>query len=121
MKILIVDDERDVLELFKDLFKDKYEVETTQNGKIAMEMIYKNRPEVVLLDIKMAEMDGITVLQEIKKRDPSIEVVMLTAYGYDDKLINECIEKGAAGYISKNLPLKQIVNTFKTLLSSMSL
>ena len=59
-------------------------------------------------------------LEEIKKKDPSIEVVMLTAYGYEDELINKSMQKGASGYISKNLPLQQIINTFNTLLKSMS-
>ena len=67
----------------------------------------------------MPEMGGIQALEEIKKKDSSIEVVMLTAYGYEDKLINESIQKGASGYISKNLPLQQIINTFSTLLKSM--
>lgn len=122
MKILVVDDEQDVLDLFKDLFiKQNYQVECALSGKSALETIDKTRPNVVLLDIKMPDMDGIQALEEIKKKDPSIEVVMLTAYGYDDKLINESIKKGATGYISKNLPLQQIINTFNTLLKSMSL
>jgi len=122
MKILVVDDEQEVLDLFRDIFlKQDYEIECALSGKSTLEMIDKNRPDVVLLDIKMPEMDGIQTLEEIKKKDPSIEVVMLTAYGYNDKLINESIQKGASGYISKNLPLRQIVNTFNTLLKSISL
>ncbi|MFH0732322.1 MAG: response regulator [Candidatus Omnitrophota bacterium] len=116
MRILIVDDEQDVLDLFKDLFtKQRYHVECASSGQSALEMIKKQRPDVVLLDIKMPQMYGLQALQEIKKIDPTIHVIMLTAYGYDDKLINESIEKGASGYISKNLPLKQIINTFNTL------
>lgn len=121
MKILVVDDEQDVLDLFRDLFtKQDYQVKCALSGKSALEMIDKGRPDVVLLDIKMPEMDGIQALEKIKKKDPSIEVVMLTAYGYEDKLINESMQKGASGYISKNLPLQQIINTFNTLLKSMS-
>ncbi len=121
MKILVVDDEQDVLDLFRDLFtKQNYQVECALSGKSALEMIDKDRSDVVLLDIKMPEMDGIQALEEIKKKDPSIEVVMLTAYGYEDELINKSMQKGASGYISKNLPLQQIINTFNTLLKSMS-
>lgn len=122
MKILVVDDEQDILDLFRDLFiKENYQVQCTLSGKSALEIIDKERPDVVLLDIKMPEMDGIQALEEIKKKDPSIETVMLTGYGYDDRLINESIQKGASGYISKNLPLQQIINTFNTLLKSMSI
>lgn len=122
MKILVVDDEQDVLDLLRDVFvRQRYEVKCAISGKSALEMINKDIPDIVLLDIKMPEMDGIKVLEEIKKKDKTIEVVMLTAYGYDDKLISESIEKGASGYISKNLPIKQIINTFNTLVKSMSL
>ncbi len=122
MKILIVDDEQDVLDLFNDLFRKKdYEIESALGGKTALDMIQKSRPDIVLLDIKMPDMNGIEVLQQIKKIDPSIEVVMLTAYGYDEKLIDESMKKGASGYISKNLPLQQIINTFGTLLKTLSL
>ena len=122
MKILVVDDEQDVLDLFRDIFtKQNYEVECALSGKSALEMIGKNKPDIVLLDIKMPDMDGIQTLEEIKKKDPSIEVVMITAYGYDERLVNESMQKGASGYISKNLPLEQIMNTFNTLLKSMSI
>ncbi len=122
MKILVVDDEQDVLDLFKDLFiKKNYQVECAISGKSALEMMDKNKPDIVLLDIRMPEMDGLEVLDETKKRYPSIDVIVLTAYGYDDKLINTAIEKGASGYISKNLPLQQIVNTFNALLRTISL
>ncbi|MBN1405474.1 MAG: response regulator [Candidatus Omnitrophica bacterium] len=122
MKILIVDDEQDVLDLLRELFIRKgYQVQYTTNGRVALDILSKDRPDVMLLDVKMPEMDGIKVLEAVKKKDASIDVVMLTAYGYNDKLINEAIEKGASGYISKNLPLEQIINTFNTLLKSMQL
>ena len=122
MKLLVVDDEQDVLDLFKDLFtKKNYQVECAISGKTALEMIDNKRPDIVLLDIRMPEMDGLEALEEIKKKDRFIDVIMLTAYGYDDRLINTSIEKGASGYISKNLPLQQIINTFNALLRTISL
>jgi len=122
MKILVIDDEQDVVNLFVDILKKKnYQVEGVLSGKAALDVIDKNKPDIILLDIKMPDMDGIQTLEEIKKKDPAIEVVMLTAYGYNEKLINESMEKGASGYISKNLPLQQIINNFGTLLKSMSL
>jgi len=69
----------------------------------------------------MPEMDGVEVLAEIKKKDPKQEVVMLTGFGYNDELIGKLTEGGASGYISKNLPLEHIFNTFNTLLRTMSL
>ena len=121
IKILVVDDESDALELFKDLFMKKgYDVECVPGGVEAIELLDKISIDAVLLDIRMPVMDGIEALTKLKEKKPNISIVMLTAYGYDDKLINKALELGAAGYISKNLPLAQIVHTFQTLLSTIN-
>ncbi|MFA5068865.1 MAG: response regulator [Candidatus Omnitrophota bacterium] len=119
IKILVVDDEPDVREFFKDLFSKKgYVVEAVSSGTDALAAIDKISPDAVLLDIRMPGMDGIEVLSQIKKKDCKFPVIMLTVYGYDDNLINKTMDLGAAGYINKNLPPAQIVNTFQTLLST---
>ena len=119
IRILAVDDEQDTLELFKDLFiKKGYDVQCVSSGLEALEIIDKIDVDAILLDIRMPVLDGIETLSKIKQKKPNIPVVMLTAYGYDDNLINKALEMGAAGYISKNLPLAQIVHTFQTLLST---
>jgi len=120
IRILVVDDEPDALDLFKDLFMKKdYSVECVPGGIEALELIDKKDFDAVLLDIKMPMMDGIEALIKIKQKKPGLPVVMLTAYGYDDNLISKALELGAAGYISKNLPLAQILHTFQTLLSTL--
>lgn len=119
IRILAVDDEQDALELFKDLFiKKGYDVQCVSSGLEALEIIDKIDIDAILLDIRMPVLDGIETLSKIKQKKPDIPVVMLTAYGYDDNLINKALEMGATGYISKNLPLAQIIHTFQTLLST---
>jgi CheY-like chemotaxis protein len=119
IKILIIDDEEGARDLFKDLFSRKgYITESASGGIAALECIDKINPDAVLLDIRMPVMDGIEVLSKLKQKNPELPVVMLTAYGYDDNLINTALGLGASGYISKNLPLAQIVHTFQTLLST---
>lgn len=119
IKILVVDDEPDALELFKDLFiRQGYDVECVLSGKEALDSVEKSIIDVVLLDIRMPVMDGIEALDKLRQKKPQLPVVMLTAYGYDEDLINKALDLGAAGYISKNLPLPQIVHTFKTLLNA---
>ena len=119
IKILVVDDEADARDLFKDLFSRKgYDVESASGGIEALEMVDKIGADVVLFDIRMPVMDGIEVLSKLRQKKSELPVVMLTAYGYDDNLINKALEFGASGYISKNLPLAQIVHTFQTLLST---
>ncbi|MFH1867898.1 MAG: response regulator [Candidatus Omnitrophota bacterium] len=118
-KVLIVDDDHDVLELLKDLFTKKgYEVECVNSGLEALDFTDKASVDAILLDIKMPELDGIETLGRLKKKKPELPVVILTAYGYDDNFINKALELGAAGYISKNLPLNQIVYAFQTLLAA---
>jgi len=117
--IVIVDDEADARDLFKDLFMRKgYDVEIATGGIEALQLVEKIEPDAILLDIRMPVIDGIEVLSKIKQKKSNIPVVMLTAYGYDDNLINKALQLGAAGYISKNLPLAQIIHTFQTLLST---
>ena len=119
-KVLVVDDENDALEMFKDLFSRKgYEVFLAANGPDALSFIDKSEVDAVLLDIRMPGMDGIEVLSKMKLKKPELPIVMITAYGYDDNLINKALDLGATGYISKNLPLAQIVHTFETLLSTL--
>lgn len=119
LKILVVDDESDALDLFKDLFTKKgYEVECASSGMEALSLVEKSAIDVVFLDIKMPVMDGLETLAKLKQGKPELPVVMLTAYGYDENLINRALDLGAAGYISKNLPLVQIIHTFKTLISA---
>lgn len=119
LKILVVDDEPDALELFKELFsKQGHDVECVLTGQKALDSVEKSIIDVVLLDIRMPQMDGLQVLDKLKQKKPELPVVMLTAYGYDEDLIKKALDLGAAGYISKNLPLAQIVHTFKTLLSA---
>jgi two-component system, response regulator, stage 0 sporulation protein F len=119
IKILIVDDEADARDLFKDLFSRKgYAVELAAGGSEALECADKMALDTVLLDIRMPVMDGIEVLSRLKQKMPELPVIMLTAYGYDDNLVNKALKLGAAGYISKNISLAQILHTFQTLLST---
>ena len=78
-QILIVDDEKNILEAFKLLLEDKYKVLTSDSGKEALKILDEIEVDIVLLDIMMPDMDGLEVLEKIKEKDPSIEVVMITA------------------------------------------
>jgi CheY-like chemotaxis protein len=119
INILLVDDEPDALDLFRDLFSKKgYRVECASSGVDALTCVEKADVDVVLLDIKMPEMDGLETLAKLKQKMPQLTVIMLTIYGYDEDLVNKALELGASGYISKNLPLPQIIHTFQTLLSA---
>ena len=80
-KILIVEDEPDLLELYKKEMQDEgYEVLTALDGETALDLVKKQLPDLVILDIRIRKMDGLKVLQEIKRFNKDIPVILNSAY-----------------------------------------
>ena len=98
--LLIVDDEDTVRQSLRVIFKDDYQVLMAGDGTSAIELAQKTKVDVAVLDIKMAAMSGIEVLERLKYVDPSIEVVMLTAYETTD-LMRQALRLRACDYITK--------------------
>ncbi len=81
-KILVADDEMSIRLLYSEELKEEgYEVYLASNGKEALEIVEKVPLDLVILDIKMPEMDGIEALRQIKERRPNLPVLLSTAYG----------------------------------------
>jgi len=113
-KILVVDDEPPVRDLFEDLFlKEGYSVKTVATGEESIDLVGKEDFDVVLMDIKLTGMSGLEALKKIKDLKPSIVVIMITGFGYDEELISKSKEYGCAGYIGKNMPISQMISSFK--------
>jgi CheY-like chemotaxis protein len=108
VSILVVDDEADVAELFRQQFRREvrqgvYVMHFAQSGEAALKMLGEGiRPElvVILSDINMPGMDGLTLLGEIKRRWPDLRVMMVTAYG-DEERRRTAHDRGAADFIAK--------------------
>jgi YesN/AraC family two-component response regulator len=79
-KILVIDDELAPRESIRMVLKDQYTVTTAAGAYEGLDLMSQNPVDVVVMDIKMPKMDGITALQEIKKKHPDTEVILLTAY-----------------------------------------
>ena len=113
-KVLVVDDEAPVVELFNDLLKkENCSVKGVGSGEDALEAIKKEDFDIVLLDIKLPGMSGLEALKKMKDTNPDLVVIMITGFGYDEELISKSKEYGCAGYIGKNMPISQIVSSFK--------
>lgn len=100
-KILVIDDEKPTLKMFR-LFLDVYgfDILTAESGEEGLEVFEREKPDIVLTDIKMPGMDGIEVLQEIKKRSPATEVIVITGHG-DMDLAIQALNLDAADFINK--------------------
>lgn len=110
VKLLVVDDENEICEFLKSFFEERnYTVSTANSGEQALEVVKRERPHVVLLDIKMPGIDGVQALKEIKSKYPKTKVIMVTAIETRDK-IEECLRQGADNYITKPLSLEYLEN-----------
>jgi two-component system alkaline phosphatase synthesis response regulator PhoP len=121
-KILLVDDEPDILEFISyNLEKEGFTVYTATNGREALKLAEKTQPHLILLDLMMPEMDGITTCEEIRKI-ASLQntlVAFLTARGEDYSQIAG-FEAGADDYITKPIRPKVLVSRVKALLKRLS-
>ena len=109
-KLLIVDDEDDVREFAANFFrKRKIDVITASGGEEAVEITEKQKPDLILLDIKMNGIDGIETLKRIKEKDKDIKVIMVTGKKPEEEdAFNKCSQLGVLGYIHKPLQLDEL-------------
>jgi DNA-binding NtrC family response regulator len=118
--ILVVDDEKIVLELFRRILKKKeYTVLTANNDKEALELVEKEKPDLVILDLQLPGISGIEVLRRIKKIDENIEVIVITGYG-TKKTVKTAMKLGAYDYITKPLDINYLSSLIKKALLPVS-
>ena len=126
VSILVVDDEADVAELFRQRFRREarqgtYVLHFAASGEEALDKLSNGvRPEliVILSDINMPGMDGLTLLREIKQRRPELPVMMVTAYG-DDERRRRAAEYGAAEFVTKPVDFDQLKTRLQRLPASL--
>jgi len=119
-KILIVEDESSLLSaLVEKLTKEGFETLEAKNGEEGLVMAKKEKPDLILLDIVMPVMDGITMLKQMRNSDwgKEIPVIMLTNLSEDDK-VDESLENGAFEYLVKSdWKLEDVVKKIRIRLS----
>ena len=104
--ILVVDDESDVRDLLsKFLTRRGYEVDTASDGKAALDAVRESQPDIVLLDIRLPKVDGLTVLERLKEEQQSVAIITMSGIA-DEDTARRSLELGAADFITKpfNLP-----------------
>ncbi len=115
-KILIVDDAEFLrLRISKMLVGDGFEVFEAENGLKAIETYQANSPDLVLMDVTMPDMDGLTALKQIKKLDAKAKVIMLTALG-QESVVLEAIKSGARDFVVKPFERDRVMNAIRKIL-----
>ena len=110
-KILVVDDEEHIRMLYEEELKEEgYEVATAASGKNILELIEKERPDLIILDIKMADCNGLDVLQEIRNNYYNLPVILSTAY---ETYKSDIKSMAADAYVVKSFDLTELKNKIK--------
>lgn len=109
-KLLIVDDEPSIRGLLQTYLQENgYEVFIASKGSEALEIMHSKSPDMALLDIMLADENGLELLTQVKEINPDTPVLIMTSMGYEEDLLQEAKNKGANSYISKHLPLDQLL------------
>lgn len=107
-KLLIVDDESDIREFARNFFKKRHiDVSIASGGRQALDLIAREKPDLVLLDVRMEEITGIEVLRELRKTNPTVKVIMVSGVE-DEETIKEANSLGVIGYIHKPFILEEL-------------
>ncbi|MCX7956593.1 MAG: response regulator [Endomicrobia bacterium] len=110
MKVLLIDDDTEILDLLNTFFTSLgHQTVTTTNSVDGLKFVAKEIYDLVMLDIKLPERDGIEVLKDIKKVDPNLPVVMITGYKEAEKVI-EAFRNGALDCLLKPFNFDYIRN-----------
>jgi len=115
IKVLVVDDQVTLAEEIKNIISSDDEICVTgiaHNGTEAVEAMNKLPADVVLMDIRMPDMNGVVATRQIKNNFPDSKVVILTTFDDSDYILG-AINNGASGYILKDTPAEEIINVVK--------
>jgi DNA-binding NtrC family response regulator len=112
-KILIVEDEHDILNVWKKkLEHEGYTVDIADNGKTALELWEKNIYDVIVVDLRIPEVDGREVINQIKEKQPQTQIIIISGQGKDNDLI-DAINKHVFRYLVKPVDLEKIIGTIE--------
>jgi len=115
-RCLAVDDHQVVRQGLEILFGDTDDLElvgTVGSGEDAVEMIKQNAPQIVLMDVRLPGMDGVSTIKRIHEEAPDVQFVVFSAYG-DRRLVSDAIAAGARGYVMKGAPPDDLLRAIRT-------
>ena len=116
IKVLIVDDHKIVRNGLKTLLENNSNIEIIgegENGRIAIELAQKLKPNVIIMDIAMPELNGIDASEQILKNNPDIKIIILSMHS-DKTYIAKAFKVGVLGFLLKDCDIDEIINAIKT-------
>ena len=114
IRILVVDDSQESREICQRVLqREGYGVQSVDDAKKALDELKGTRFNLVITDLKMPEMDGMSLLKKVKGIDPEICVIVMTGYP-DEESKAKAIELGASGYLTKPLDVSELVTAVKS-------
>ena len=116
IKVLIADDQeliRQSLQIVLNACEDIEVVATAQNGREVLAAVRRTAPDVVLLDSRWPEMDGIQCTKILKEHDPGLRILVLTTFD-DDQFVYQALKHGACGYLLKGVSMEELANAVRT-------
>ena len=116
IKLIIVDDHavvRSGLSKFLKVNKDLQLVAEASDGAEAVQMVSLHKPDVVLMDLMMPGMDGITATREIHQKYPQVKVIALTSFS-EQNMVQGALQAGAVGYLQKNVTAVELANAIRS-------
>ena len=115
-RLLLVDDHRLFAESLETVLTSRCEdmavAGVVGNGALAVAFVEANDVDVILMDVRMPEMDGVEATRRIVDRKPSIRIIMLTTF-QDDQFVFKSLDYGAIGYVLKNTPIEDLIVTIR--------
>lgn len=116
IKVLIADDQeliRQSLQIVLSIKEGISVIGTAENGKKVMEFLKKEKPDVILMDIRMPEIDGVQCTKAIKDRYPEVKIIILTTFD-DDEFVFSALKYGASGYLLKGISMDELDKAIHT-------
>ena len=123
IKILIADDQeliRESLKIVLDMNADMEVVGTAEDGGKVLALLKKNLPDVILMDIRMPEVDGVQCTKTVKEKFPGVKIIILTTFD-DDEYVYYALKYGASGYLLKGCSVQELTAAIHTVMNGGSI
>ena len=114
--ILYAEDDRDTAELYSDIFRNEgFDVVWAKNGKEAVTLYKEKTPDILVLDLEMPELNGIQVVEEIRRKDQRTPIIILTSYTESSRAVKG-FNKGVNDYVRKNIDMDELLVRIQNLI-----